>query len=211
MVTPTQLLGQRFGRLLVVERVDNDRFGKARWRCRCDCGRETTTRANTLRKGETQSCGCLHAETVKTARLTHGAARSPLYRVWSTMKSRCETPTDQRYPWYGARGIAVCTRWRERFTAFAHDMGVRPPGMKLERRDNDGDYTPENCYWATSTQQMRNTRRTWRLVHNGVARTLGEWAEVTGLPETLLYYRIKTAGWPPSKALTKPSQRKKPK
>lgn len=211
MTLPIDLVGRTFDRLTVIERVDNDRFGKTRWRCRCTCGKETTTHANTLLKGETRSCGCLHAESVKVNKRTHGYARSPIYRVWCVMKARCLNPTDHNYKRYGGRGITVCARWQNSFEAFLADMGPRPAGLTLERKDNDGPYAPENCVWASRTTQGRNRRNNVRIVYEGVARTLSEWAEITGLPESLLYFRIRQSGWSVAEALTTPSQRKKPK
>ena len=208
MTLHVDLLGQRFGRLVVQAREANDRFGKSRWHCRCDCGKEITTRANTLKKGETQSCGCLHAETVKVNRRTHGAARTPLYRVWSVAKGRCHNPKDAKYRWYGARGIVMCARWLTSFADFRADMGPRPSGGTLKRRDNNGPYAPENCYWATRFQQGRNRRDNVTIVWQGKAQTLGAWAEESGLPESMLYYRIRIAGWPVEKALTTRSRGK---
>ena len=212
MVPPVALIGQRFNRLTVVDRAENDRFGKSRWRCRCDCGGETITRANTLLKGETQSCGCLHAETVKVNNLTHGDAkhgqRSPIYKIWCAAKGRCHNPTDKGYKRYGGRGIVMCERWREDFAAFRDDMGPRPAGHTLERKDNNGPYSPENCVWATHKTQGRNREGTIRIVHAGKALTLGEWAEQTGIPESALYFRIHISGWTPAKALTTPSRGK---
>lgn len=206
---PIELLDRRFGRLVVVARVENDQFGKARWRCRCDCGGETTTRANTLLKGETQSCGCLHLESVRRAR-SHGQARqgdqrNPLYRVWCSAKARCHAATDKGYPNYGGRGIVMCNRWREDFALFLADMGPRPPGYTLGRIDNDGPYSPENCRWETYQQQGRNTRRNFLISYQGETLTIGEWATRVGLDEGMLYYRIRTARWPIKRALTTPS------
>lgn len=105
----------------------------------------------------------------------------------------------------------MCQAWRDSFQQFLDDVGPRPPGYTLERNDNNGHYEPGNCRWATRKEQGRNQRRTIRFVHNGLALTLGEWAEQTGLPESLLYFRIKQSHWTVAEALTRPSQRKKPK
>jgi hypothetical protein len=206
---PIELTGQRFSRLVVVSRGENDQFGKARWLCRCNCGNTITTRSNTLRKGETRSCGCLHLETVRSAR-THGGRRTSLYRVWCVMRARCENPHSPAWHNYGGRGITVCKRWRD-FAAFRADMGPKPtPQHTVERINNDGPYSPKNCRWATRREQALNTRRTKRFTHEGLALTLGEWSERTGLPESLLYFRINHSHWPIAEALTIPSQRKKP-
>ncbi len=102
----------------------------------------------------------------------------------------------------------MCTRWQNSFATFRDDMGPRPHKGKLERRDNDGPYAPDNCYWATQQQQMRNTRRTKRFTYKGESLTLGEWSERTGIPESALYFRIRTSGWEIARALTTPSQKK---
>lgn len=205
MTLPLDLTGRLFDRLTVLSREPNDRFGKTRWRCRCVCGGETITRANTLLKGEARSCGCLHAESVKVNKRTHGYARSPIYRVWCSMKGRCLNTADHNYPNYGGRGITVCARWQESFAAFLSDMGPRPPKMTLERKDNNGPYSPENCIWATHRTQMRNTRRSFHITYQGVTRTLQEWAEHIGIDVSALHHRLREAGWSITRALTTPS------
>lgn len=204
---PAELTGQRFGRLTILQRVENDRFGKTQWEARCDCGKLTRTRANTLLKGETLSCGCLFQEKrALGSKRTHGQARTPLYRVWSSMKGRCLNPTDQAYPNYGGRGITVCLRWRESFEAFVEDMGLKPSSRHtVGRQDNNGPYSPENCRWETQTQQARNTRRTFSVTFRGETLTLGGWAEKTGIPESALYFRLRTSGWSVKDTLTTPS------
>lgn len=198
------LVGQRFGRLVVLSHAGSDKFGKARWTCRCDCGTECTKPSRPLIAGESKSCGCLHAETVHTARRTHGRARSPVYRVWATMKGRCENPTDQNYPRYGGRGIRVCDRWQA-FAHFLADMGEPPPKHTLERKDNNGNYEPDNCCWATMKEQQRNTRSNLRITYRGETLPLAAWAERIGIAQGALHWRIRKAGWSIDRALTTPS------
>lgn len=155
----------RFGRLAVVERAG--RKGKhARYRCRCDCGREVVVYATNLRRGRTSSCGCLQRELAKVRFTTHGGShrRHPLYGVWVGMHKRCRYPGDKRYADYGGRGITVCDRWsgRDGFAQFVADMGPRPDGCLLDREDNDGRYEPGNCRWVTLSESNRN-RRPFRL------------------------------------------------
>ena len=121
------------------------------------------------------------------------------------MLSRCYNPSVERYPIYGGRGIKVCERWRGEngYEAFRADMGMRPPGHSIERIDSDGDYTPENCKWATAKQQANNTSRNRRLTCKGRTQNLCEWAREIGIKPLTIHQRLK-AGWSVEKALTQP-------
>ena len=157
--------GQRYGRLVVVEQIENDKHGKSRWRCRCDCGRDCIVVGSHLSRGNTHSCGCLQSERTAAAnvdRAKHGQARghkpSPTWRSWKSMRDRCYLPCMDNYPTYGGRGITVCRRWRGKngFQNFRADMGERPDGCTLDRKNSDGNYTPRNCRWSTPKQQAAN-------------------------------------------------------
>lgn len=160
------ITGQRFGRLVVVARAGS-RGDRAAWACRCDCGSETSVTGVNLRSGSTHSCGCLNRQRASermTARLTrhgHAPAGKPsgTYNSWTTMRARCTRPSITHFKDYGGRGITVCDRWLNSFDNFLADMGERPPGLTLERNDNDGNYELSNCRWATRSEQQLNRRR----------------------------------------------------
>ena len=153
--------GQRFGRLVVIDKYDR-KHGGWRWLCQCDCGGTIITASHNLVRNQTQSCGCYYAETRKTVRLTHGQGfgknRTKTYRIWVSMRQRCNNPRNSAYKYYGGRGIAVCDRWQS-YKDFFADMGACPVGYSIERIDNDGDYDPQNCKWIPRGEQWKNTRR----------------------------------------------------
>lgn len=153
------LTGQKFGRWTVIKlsKMLNARGGPL-WLCRCDCGTKSRVEPQSLRSGGTKSCGCLRAEKAREAHLTHGHSKNdPTYRSWAAMRRRCLTESDKLYPYYGARGITICKSWMK-FENFLIDMGERPPKLTLERDNNNGNYEPTNCFWATRKVQARNKR-----------------------------------------------------
>ena len=190
--------GQRFWRLVALRPQRNDR-GSLVWLFQCDCGKLTTSAATYVRRGDKKSCGCLFAEGAKYFSRTHGMCYRSEYNIWLGVRARCMNPKSARYADYGGRGIRVCERWGN-FENFVEDMGERPKGYSLDRIDNDGDYCPGNCRWATRKQQANNTRANKVLQYAGQAMTEAEWARRMGIKRSTLQYRL-NAGWPLGKAL----------
>ena len=158
------ITGHTYGRLVVLRFDREDSHKNRYWTCLCECGVETSVRFGRLRSGYTKSCGCLIKERAAMCSYRHGCNtttyRSPEYSSWNSMKQRCLNPNSKDYANYGGRGISVCDSWQDSFQQFFEDMGIRPEGTTLDRMDNDGNYEPGNCRWATAKEQNSNRRAT---------------------------------------------------
>lgn len=208
------LTGQKFGRLVVIEQAGKDKQGRYRWLSECDCGNKIVTNGYYLRCGDTKSCGCLNIEKTIERSTNHGhktrEKTSEIYEAWKGMIQRCTNPKNKAYHNYGGRGITVCNRWLHSFENFNEDKGKDwKPGLTIERKDNEGNYEPENVEWIPREQQQRNTRRNRLITCFGKTKCLAAWAEEYNIPYGTLLARIDRLGWSTEKALTTPVRKKK--
>lgn len=193
-----------FGRLKVLERGPNAREGAAQWWCICSCGGKVLVRSQNLIRRNTKSCGCLNREKIIQRHTIHGCSRMPEYTAWRNMRRRCLNPRDKAYMGYGGRGITICERWLESFENFFADMGPRPePHLTLERKNNDGPYSPENCAWATKSEQSHNTRRSLFVRSYGEIVCTAEDLHRSGLSRSTFLARLRN-GWSIQRALSVP-------
>lgn len=199
------LTGQRFGKLVVVRRNGSDNKGGAMWLCNCDCGNKKTVRSHDLTSGKTRGCGCLQREYVTKHGCAKRSGTTPEYKTWKSIRGRCLNPNKDSFKYYGGRGIFICDRWKDSFDNFLSDMGYKPgPQYSIERINNNGPYSPDNCRWATSSEQSNNTRQNHLLTINGDTHTLTEWARIKGIKPVTLLSRLRN-GWMPYDAIMTPT------
>ena len=188
--------GQVFGRLTVLER-ESFVNGKTRWLCSCECGKHVSVIGQHLRNGRTKSCGCLRSDRASETVHKHGGyvGRKPTrtMRIWKNMIQRTCNPNCPMYARYGGAGIGVCESWQT-FAGFLSDMGQAPDSLTLERVDNSKGYGPDNCKWATYTEQNRNKTNSKKLTLNGRTQVAAAWAAELGLTDSQIYKRIRR-GW----------------
>lgn len=202
------LSGFRFGRLIVQSRGPQafkrgSGHPVVQWICVCDCEKEITVRGESLRSGNTTSCGCFHKERLRANFYTHGQSGTVLYQAWRGMKTRCYNPNSSKYPDYGGRGVDVCPEWLDSFEAFARDMGQPPPGTSLDRIDNEKGYSLGNCRWATLTQQARNKRSVALIEVDRQMLTAEEYAVFRGVRPKALYKHMSRYGLSATEAADK--------
>ena len=175
------------------------------WKCKCVCGSEKTVYGNNLLRGYSTSCGCKRAEKMRKTMTKHGLTDTRLHIIWIQMRARCEKPYSYGYKSYGGRGISVCKEWSDfqNFYAWAINNGY-DKNLTLDRIDNDGNYEPSNCRWATQTQQCRNQRSNRNIAYQGEVHCLTEWAEITGIDKGVLAARLDKLNWSIQKAFSEP-------
>lgn len=162
------LSGKKFGRWTVIDRDTSKKHKKSMWNCVCECGEKRVVQGYNLSSGSSRSCGCLSSDTAKHNNSTHGLSNTKEYATWERMIQRCENESHRDYNDWGGRGIRVCSQWRLSFETFLEDMGHRPSDShSIDRIDNDGNYEPSNCRWATKSQQIRN-RRVFKKSKTGI-------------------------------------------
>ena len=190
------LTGRLFGRLTVQGRAVSPgrKTTHRHWRCRCSCGAIVVTCTAHLVSGHSTSCGCARTDRITGFTLRHGLSGTSEYQTWINMKQRCLNPKASSFRHYGGRGITICDNWRDNFAAFFADIGPRPSAKhSIERLDNNGQYSPENCRWVLQIEQMNNNRRSRRIEYRGERRTLTQWLRVTGLPKHGFLMRVLVA------------------
>jgi hypothetical protein len=198
------LTGQKFGRLAVLYRITS-KDHRARWHCICDCGNEIDIDSNKIKSGHTRSCGCLKQEFMDNggSNKTHGKTKTRLYRIWGGMLSRCENPNREKFKKdYQDRFITVCPEWHD-FSVF-HDWALAngyADNLMIDRIDNNGSYKPDNCRWVTAKVQGNNKRNNRYFTYNNETKTIAQWADVTGMKYSILYYRLVIKGLNVEKAL----------
>lgn len=203
-----QLDGMRVGLLTVIRETDRINPLERRFECLCDCGNTTTVRYGELAQRRIKSCGCLlvaHQQRIKNyaVKSQNGLSGHPLFPTWTNMMSRCYKTSNKAYKNYGGRGIQVCSRWQS-FENFIADMSPKPHGATIERINNNGDYEPDNCRWASSVEQNRNRRITSAIEFNGETKPLGEWCDLYKIPYKIVHARLYRCGWQLERALKTP-------
>ena len=188
------LVGRKFGRLLVLRRNGSSKAKKALWLCVCDCGGTASVITHDLLSGHTQSCGCLNREAIKEKSLKHGKSGEKIFFVWFEIKQRCLNHQNKHYKNYGGRGIKLFDEWKN-FQPFYDFVSKLPNfgenGYSLDRINNNGNYEPGNVRWATQREQSNNTRKNIWITHENETHTLAEWARIYKVDYLVMYRKYK--------------------
>lgn len=186
------LTGRVYGNLTVLKALDKRKNKNVVWLCKCICGEYAEVATGSLKSGNTKSCGCLAKLRLGNKMRTHGMSNTLIYKKWQKMRERCSNSRRKDYKHYGGRGISVCVEWQNGFVPF-YNWAIangHHDNLELDRKNNDGNYEPSNCRWATRSQQMMNTRQNNRITINGEIKTLKEWSLISGLHVTTIKSRI---------------------
>lgn len=202
------LVGMRFGRLSVIQKdVRKGNNGQSYYICKCDCGKVVSVVANNPRSGHTKSCGCIVGQPFPSSL----GEKDPLYKTWVNAKTRCYNPKSVKYARYGGRGISMCDEWKHNFPAFyqwANTHGYKP-GLQIDRIDNDGNYSPDNCRFVTNKENTLNKSVNVRLTFRGVTKTQSEWgrelSKSIGVNAATICKRLTVLGWDVDRALSEPT------
>lgn len=204
--TIKKYIGVKYGKLTIISYVREGKDHHKYFICKCECGVEKEISLSHLQSKKIRSCGCLWEENKHEYRKTHGGRYDPLYAVWCGMKARCNNKNSQAYKNYGGRGISICKKWDNEFETFktwAYRNGYAK-GLQIDRKNNDGGYTPENCRFVTSKENSRNKRANVYLEYHNERETIACWAEKLGMGVGTLRARLNKLGWDVERALTTP-------
>lgn len=202
MAVSIDLTGQRFGKLVAINIVGK-RGTYIAWKCLCDCGNECIVTSSHLRSGHTKSCGCIVRE--------HGESGTRLHEIWHGLIQRCTNKNTVNYAYYGGRGIRICDEWRNSYLNFrnwALSIGYND-SLTIDRINNDGDYSPDNCQWVDMKEQGANKRNNIYWTYNGQTKHLSEWARIVGISRMTLCQRVYRSNWSIEEALSIPTRKYK--
>lgn len=205
----TDVVGAVYGTLTVVKEAEKVN-GMRRVLAECECGNSKEFYLGNLRMGYTKSCGCRQLEGLAERATTHGGRDTRLYSIWTNIKTRCTNSKTDSYKYYGGKGISICREWEERFEDFrdwALENGYKDD-LTIDRMDNEGDYTPDNCRWADHVTQSRNRDYAWHITIDGTTKHVKEWCEYYGIEYKTVHTR-KSRGWDDAAAVSTPLLRKR--
>jgi len=188
---PRNIIGLKFGRLTVISFSHRNHLHKRCYKCKCSCGNEKVIESQSITDGRTRSCGCLHDEVAGNRARTHGKSGSATHGIWQGMMNRCFTKSNEHYSRYGGRGITVCERWLK-FENFLEDMGERPDGLTIDRIDGNKNYSPDNCRWATWSEQRANQARNAFGTYQGETLCAAHWAKRINTSKTTIARWLRT-------------------